>query len=234
MKSAKYLFFNAILLLMITGIIPGQALAAPKATFPEPAHNFGTLPDSGIHNHTFTVQNTGDEELVLERIITDCGCATTESDKVIAPGQQGTITVSFNSGGYQDVTVKRKIRVYTNDPENDPAVLTISAFVEAPVNITPQRVSFTGVPGEPMSRTVTITPSERYPLKIVSAEARFGQNIRLEFKEDLTGDEPVYYVTIYNTRETSGKYVDTIILKTDNAEVPEVSIRVNGTILTIN
>lgn len=234
MKSAKYVFFNAILLLMAVGFLYGPACAAPQAVFLEPAYNFGSLPDSGIHSHTFIIQNTGDEELVLERIITDCGCATTESDKAIAPGQQGKITVSFNSSGYQDFTVTRKIRVYTNDPAHDPTILTISAFVEAPLNMTPQRVSFTGVPGEPMSRTVTITPTDRYPLKVVSAEARFGQNIRFEFKEDLTGIKPVYYVTIYNTRETAGRYTDTVILKTDNPDVPEVSIRVNGTILTIN
>ena len=231
MKYAKRTVFGALFIILGACVFSSAAFAGPKVVFPEQHHDFGTLPDSGIYNYTFTVQNAGDAELVLERIITDCGCTTVEYDRSIAPGGAGKITVALNTGGYRGITVTRKIKVFTNDPENDAVYLKISATVEAVVEMSPQRLSFTGVLGEPLSGTVTIRPAEKYPMKILSAEARFGQNIRYEFKEDLTGTEPVYFVTVYNTKDTAGRYFDEIILKTDNAAAPELSVRVNGTIL---
>lgn len=231
MKFAKHMVFSALLLIAGICAMPPAALANPTAVLPELHHDFGTVPDIGTYSYTFTIQNTGDKDLVIDRIATDCGCATTEYDKIIAPQQQGKITVVFNAKGYKGFNITRNIKVYTNDPENNSIHLTISAIVVASAEISPQRMSFTGVVGEQLSGTVTITPSDNFPMKILSAEARSGYNIRFELKENLNGDKPVYSVTVYNTKETAGKYADEIIMQTDNKDIPEISFRVYGTIL---
>lgn len=231
MKFVNHVVLSVFFLVMGLLALPTTVLAGPQAVFPELQHDFGILPEKGRYNHTFIVQNTGDSELVLEQIIPDCGCATVEYDRSIAPGDTGKITVAFNSTGYKGVNVTRKIKVVSNAQTNNVVYLQIAAQVVAMAEISPPRVSFTGIIGENMSGTVAITPSDEYPFRVLSAEARSGYNISFEFKEELAGGSPVYYVTVYNTKTTAGRYADEIILKTDNKVVPEVSFKVYGTIL---
>lgn len=231
MKFANHVILCAFFLFIGHLVLPATVFAKPQAVFPEMHHDFGIVPEKGRYNHTFAVLNKGDSELLLEQILPDCGCATVEYDRSIAPGGIGKITVAFNSTGYKGLNVTRKIKVVTSDHENNVVYLQIAAQVEAVAEISPQRMSFTGIIGENMFGTVAITPSAQYPFKVLSAEARSGYNIRFDFKEELTNGKPVYYVTVYNTKTTAGRYADEIILQTDNKAAPEVSFKVYGTIL---
>lgn len=211
-------------------LVCGAAWAQPQALYSETAFNFGSVPSGGVITHEFKVQNTGDEDLIIRRIVSDCGCATTKSDKTIAPGQSGTIRVDFDTRGYQGHTVTRKIKVHTNS-QPDPVQLEITAQVMDPVSVEPKRVSFTGRAEESLQSTVTITPSESFPLSIVATEARFGANINYTFEEKTANGQTFYQLTVYNIRQTPGRYFDEIILKTDLPAIPEVVVRVNGHIL---
>lgn len=106
------------------------APAGPTTTmeFVEYDHDFGTLDEGDVVMHTFTFTNTGDEPLILDKCKGSCGCTVPECPKEpIAPGEQGTIEVKFNSKGKKNNQTKR----VTIDANTDPTqtILTIRAFV---------------------------------------------------------------------------------------------------------
>lgn len=216
-------------MVLICAAVP--ALAAPKAELPATAFDFGLVGESRDNVHPFIIKNTGDADLVIERIATDCGCTTTKYDRVIAPGAEGTVYVTLNTNGYRGHTITRKIKIYFNDKSGEPATLTVSANVSDVVTVTPPRVSFTGYTGEDLVSVVTITPMEQFPFKALSAEARFNNNISYELTEDVKDGRPVYLLTVSNTKENAGRYFDEIIIKTDNATVGDIAVRVNASIL---
>lgn len=230
----KQISLFIICVVAVCALFCANAWAAPKAVYPQIIFNFGAVPGGGTISHAFTVENDGNENLVIQRIVSDCGCATTKSDKIIAPGAKGTITVNFDTRGYQGREVTRTIIVHTNDKTAPSTALEITAFVENPVNVEPARVSFTGRPQENLVSTVTITPSASFPLNIVTAQARFGSNIRYELSQapqKAANGQTVYLLTVYNTKEEAGRYFDEIILTTDSSAVPEITVKVNGHIL---
>jgi hypothetical protein len=66
----------------------------------EEMHNFGSLQSGEIVIYTFVLTNTGDKNLIISDVVTDCGCVHAEfPDNPIAPGQTGLIEVEFDSSG---------------------------------------------------------------------------------------------------------------------------------------
>jgi hypothetical protein len=100
--------------------------------------------------------------------------------------------------------------------------------VENFVNIKPARVRLTGFVGHPIVVTVTITPEEKYPFKILDATATDGRNIRYELKDRPAAEGKGYTLLIENTKKEKGRYHDAIRLKTDSVIKPEIRISVSG------
>ncbi len=62
--------------------------------------NFGTVIDGEIVNRTFKFKNTGSEPLIISDAKGSCGCTVPQKPTApIAPGENGEITVQFNSKG---------------------------------------------------------------------------------------------------------------------------------------
>jgi len=72
----------------------------PEFNFSEEEHDFGTINEGDIVEHTFKFKNTGDEDLTIQTATGSCGCTVPEYPKdPIAPGEEGEIQVKFNSKG---------------------------------------------------------------------------------------------------------------------------------------
>lgn len=104
-------------------------------------------------------------------------------------------------------------------------------FVEKFVDIRPKRVRLYGVLGDPLRTTVSITPGQKYPFKIVDARARNGKYIKFDLEELKNSSVSKYILTIENTRQTAGRYTDVIYLKTDSTIRPSISVYVMGHIV---
>lgn len=93
MKKAMYLF--ALLLMGITGTVKAQTI-----TFDEMAHNFGKIEEGPEYKHTFKFKNTGNAPLIINNVVTPCGCTTPNfTREPVMPGKTGEINVSYNSAG---------------------------------------------------------------------------------------------------------------------------------------
>lgn len=72
----------------------------PVMTFEEESHDFGDITQGDKVKHIFTFENTGNEPLIISNVQVTCGCTAPEWPRdPVAPGEEGSITVVFNSAG---------------------------------------------------------------------------------------------------------------------------------------
>ena len=128
--------------------------------------------------------------------------------------------------------MKKTAGVYTNDKNRPRQDLVISGPVEKFATIRPQHVSLRGFTGDSIKGQVSIIPEKKYPFKILEARAKDGKNINFQLDEVKNSKGQAYELTVENLREKTGRYYDTIILKTDSKARPELNVRVYGYLRT--
>ncbi len=117
------------------GLLAGAgSLAAAKnarAVFGETVHNFGKVKQGDVLTYEFAFKNTGNADLLVERVETSCGCtaALVSADK-IPPGAAGKIKATFDSHSYTG-PVTKLIYFISNDSETKRRELRITAEIEA-------------------------------------------------------------------------------------------------------
>lgn len=81
----------------------------PEITFEEDEYDFGKITQGEKVSHAFKFKNTGKKALIIASANGSCGCTVPEFPKEpIQPGEEGKISVLFNSEGkkgYQEKTV---------------------------------------------------------------------------------------------------------------------------------
>jgi len=99
-------------------VVAVAANAAPVIHVEEPIYDFGEVVEGYAVDHTFTIQNIGDEALEINRIRVSCGCTATEleTDR-LAPGQSVTLGVLVNTTGFGG-RISKFVYIYSNDPNH--------------------------------------------------------------------------------------------------------------------
>jgi hypothetical protein len=99
----KYFVKIIILLVAVSFSIQGFAQEdenGPQIKFEEQQFDFGDVKQGEKLSHKFTFKNNGNEPLILNNVLTTCGCTVTEWPKdPIQPGKSGEIEVKFNTAG---------------------------------------------------------------------------------------------------------------------------------------
>jgi hypothetical protein len=73
---------------------------APAFEIKEEIHNFGKLLTGEVVVYSFTYRNAGTTKLEIVRTEAGCSCMSVEPvEKVVKPGESGTIQVIFNTSG---------------------------------------------------------------------------------------------------------------------------------------
>ena len=98
-------YFIKIIILLISVSVSIQSFAqedknGPKIKFEEQQFDFGDVKQGEKLSHKFAFKNNGNEPLILNNVLTTCGCTVTEWPKdPIQPGKSGEIEVKFNTAG---------------------------------------------------------------------------------------------------------------------------------------
>ena len=124
--------------------------------------------------------------------------------------------------------MKKTAGIYTNDKSRPRQDLVISGPVEKFASIRPQHVSLRGYAGDPIKSEVTIIPEKKYPFKILDARAQDDKNINIQLAEIKKSSGPAWVLNVENLRQKTGRFYDTIILKTDSKVKPQLDVRVYG------
>ena len=142
MKYANHIIVSmlSILLAIVSGCQSQQtALTAvtcdnpcesghPKIVFASTEHNFGKVAAGAKKTCSFDFINDGKKDLVIEKIHASCGCTTTMAQNTtLKPGQASEIEVTYKASS--SGKSKKRVMVYTNDPENSQIALWISTEV---------------------------------------------------------------------------------------------------------
>jgi hypothetical protein len=90
----------------------------PKITFEETTHDFGSVIQGEKVIYSYKFENTGKSDLLIAKVEATCGCTAIKYPKhPLKPGEEGAITITFNSEGR--VGIQNKIvRVVTNTQPN--------------------------------------------------------------------------------------------------------------------
>ncbi len=121
-----------------TGSAAAPAIAPVKEEKPEgplpvfgfeaTEHNFGTIDEGDVVEHTFTFTNNGEAPLIIQNATGSCGCTVpTWSKEPIPVGGTGIITAKFNSKGKPNVQNKTVTITANTWPKQ--TRLTIKALV---------------------------------------------------------------------------------------------------------
>lgn len=124
--------------------------------------------------------------------------------------------------------MKKGAVVYTNDINRPKQNLFISGSVDIFATIRPQHLSLRGYAGETIKGKVTIVPEKKYPFKILDTRAKNGKHFSFKLDEVKKSGSQAYELKIENLTRETGRYHDTIILKTDSQVRPELNVRVYG------
>jgi hypothetical protein len=78
----------------------GDSLDGPNFEFEESEFDFGDLRQGEKAEHNFVFKNTGNQPLIIENVLSTCGCTAPEWPKdPVLPGKEGSIKVVFDSSG---------------------------------------------------------------------------------------------------------------------------------------
>lgn len=92
-------------------------------TFKDYTHDFGTIKQGDVVNYKFTFTNTGKNPLIIHEAHGSCGCTVpTYPKEPVAPGEEATIDVQFNSAG----KVGEQNKTITINANTDPQATVIS------------------------------------------------------------------------------------------------------------
>ncbi len=125
-------------ILFIAFTIAQQLQAQPDQIFLEPfiqieteIHDFGEIKRTEKGEYatcTFTVQNEGNEPLIISRCKGSCGCTVPEcSSKPISKGESSEVTVRYDSSRLG--VFSKKVTIYSNASNEPEKVLIIKGTV---------------------------------------------------------------------------------------------------------
>ncbi len=149
---------------------PATEPQAPRIVFQELLYDFGTVEQGDQVNHLFKFTNQGSQDLRIESVKTACGCtAAVISSEVIAPGQEGTISATFDTSKFFGERVKT-VSVHSNDPLQPVATLTLQGVIAVEVSIEPAQLYLGRVRrGADTTHTIELLHDANKPIAITNA-----------------------------------------------------------------
>lgn len=81
--------------------------------------------------HTFTLKNTGDEPLIIQRIRASCGCTAVNYDSIIEPGASGKVTQEIAIDRIGLGKFQKYITVHSNAKNNESLRLSLGGILKS-------------------------------------------------------------------------------------------------------
>ncbi len=138
-KKGKLFLFIAFCLVSINAL---SEFKKAQIEFSEPVYNFGTVREGFKVVHSFDFTNSGNADLVIQRVVPACGCTTSSIDnEKIKPGDSATISVELDTTGFSGNKTKR-VRIYTNDFDSPISTVTLAGVILKDIETSPKSIVF--------------------------------------------------------------------------------------------
>ena len=110
---------------------PAQTSSGPRIAVEPPSFDFGkALPQKALARE-FNIRNFGDQDLVIERVSTTCGCTAALLDpakKVLKAGASAPLRVTLTTNATPG-RMSKSVLVRSNDPERPAFEIKLQATV---------------------------------------------------------------------------------------------------------
>ncbi len=131
----KWILFIVLALAVLLTACAGKQ---PQISLETTEFDFGDVVNGEIVSRDLIVRNVGQADLIVEEVITTCGCTTGALDPMtIPPGGEATLHIEFDSGAHgPELTgeLMRQVILVSNDPEAPEATVQFTANVVPPEN----------------------------------------------------------------------------------------------------
>ncbi len=206
------------------GSSSGQT-GGPKITLDQTEFDFGNVTEGDKLTHVFTIKNTGDAPLLIDRVRTSCGCTVADlKTKEIAPGASGEVEVSFDTKGRMGPN-RKTITISSNDKQTPNANVEIKANIERLLVFTPMNVRLNVNHGEEQTMQAWLMGKQADSAKLAIKSIEGGEDLKIELGEKKDGDKTVHGLvfTLKGTKIVSGAGKVTVTTGVD--AIPELEVR---------
>lgn len=108
-----------------------ENLRLPDFEFQREFHDFGNMIEGEQVSFGFKFKNSGKADMLISNVRSSCGCTVPSfPQKPLKPGEEGVISVSFDSRGRRGVQVKTVTVIANTQPNSK--LLTIRANIINP------------------------------------------------------------------------------------------------------
>jgi len=197
----------------------------PKLLFTQTTHVLGHLDAGRQVTQAYPFRNTGGLDLSIDNVRAACSCtAAVASGRVIPPGGDGVIGVTFDTThehGHQT----RTITVYSNDPVQPVATLTLVADIDAAVVAEPSELYIGHVQrGMGAPNTVRLVGTDSTAPGSVETT---GKVLDAIVGRDAKGTAVTLHVAI-KPGAPLGRFKESVLVRTHNGQQPKLTIPVVG------
>jgi hypothetical protein len=205
--------------------LPADLVGQPKTTIVGGSRiDFGTLHSSMKVKRLVTVRNDGTDTLRVSEVSTSCGCtAALLSRPLIAPGDSGTLSVSFDPRNFTG-RVEKAVSMMTNDPADPKPHIIINALVSKLLDVTPEYLVLRSSPGTPATEYLSIANLSAEPIAITSISSPSPMVAFGEIPKSVKAGETVK-VAVTVTPQRSGSEKGDIVVTTGHPDVPVIPLR---------
>ena len=132
-KISRQRLFMLLLGFIVLGLLTACSNKAPIITIEPALQDLGNQPQQLI-DLVYTVKNTGNADLVIEKVSVSCDCTTAELEKnTIPPGESAELRVKFDPAEdnlFGDI--QRIIYLRSNDPSKPEAEAECRVIIQKP------------------------------------------------------------------------------------------------------
>ena len=122
---------------------PPKKKKVPRIKVKKSVHNFGKVGPNKKYNCEFVFKNVGNGTLKITKVQSTCGCTVPQlKKKTYAPGESGTVNVTFRTPTREGKTTKR-LYILSNDKKKPKVGLTLKATVELKIVFEPKSLDLT-------------------------------------------------------------------------------------------
>ena len=207
-------------------------VGGPRIQFDEDTFDFGGLYQSEEVSHEFAFTNVGEATLKIAEVKSTCRCtAAAVSGREIGPGKSGAIKATLQTGTLRGQLTKR-VYVYTNDPIEPRATLTITAEVKQEIEVQPTGIHIGRMKvGEVVERSVMIRPVELKSFSILGVETNHPA-LSVSDPVRLPGESSRYELRIrFGPVDEPGRVNAKVRVQTDLEHTAEIAIPVYGRVV---
>jgi hypothetical protein len=134
------------------------------------------------------------------------------------------VTLKINLRGYHG-NVRKSAVIYSNDPRNPRARITLKGRVRPIIRVEPANVVFRGFPEDLQEKSLELTAEER-AFNISEVASRLEGKIAYEV--ETLEDGRRYRLKVRNLQKEPGRYSGVIGIQTDHPQKPRIAVRVTG------